>query len=30
MKFYCKQEDILNEISYAMDFTQQKNSLSPS
>jgi len=28
MKFYCKQEDILNEISYAMDFTQQKNSLS--
>ena len=28
MKFYCKQEDLLNEISYAMDFTQQKNSLS--
>lgn len=28
MKFYCKQEDILNEIAFAMDFTQQKNSLS--
>lgn len=28
MKFYCKQEDILNEIAYAMDFTQQRNSLS--
>lgn len=27
MKFYCKQEDILNEIVYAMDFAQQKSSL---
>lgn len=28
MKFYCNQENILNEISNAMDFTQQRNSLS--
>ena len=28
MKFYCKQQDILNEIVYSMDFTQQRSSLS--
>jgi DNA polymerase-3 subunit beta len=28
MKFYCNQQDILNEIAFSMDFTQQRNSLS--
>jgi len=28
MKFYCKQQDILTEIIYSMDFTQQRSSLS--
>jgi DNA polymerase-3 subunit beta len=28
MKFYCKQQDILTEIVFSMDFTQQRSSLS--